>query len=73
MQPGILLFETITGYVAIMAGAITWWFSITYFVSKLRKRFNLRGIWILNRIIGSVVVVVAAVGLIFTLLGESLY
>jgi membrane-anchored protein YejM (alkaline phosphatase superfamily) len=56
-----------------MLGALVWWFSITYFVNKLRKRFNLRGIWILNRIIGSVVVVVAAVGLIFTLLGESLY
>jgi threonine/homoserine/homoserine lactone efflux protein len=73
MQPGVLLFETITGYVGIMLGALVWWFSITYFVNKLRKRFNLRGIWILNRIIGSVVVVVAAVGLIFTLLGESLY
>jgi threonine/homoserine/homoserine lactone efflux protein len=68
MQPGVLLFETITGYVGIMLGALTWWFSITYLVNKLRKRFNLRGIWILNRIIGSVVTVVAAVGLIYTVL-----
>lgn len=73
MQPGILLFETITGYVGILSGAVVWWFSITYFVNKLRKRFNLRGIWILNRIIGSIVVVVSAVGLVYTLLGESLY
>jgi arginine exporter protein ArgO len=51
-----------------MLGALTWWFSITYLVNKLRKRFNLRGIWILNRIIGSVVTVVAAVGLIYTVL-----
>jgi uncharacterized membrane protein required for colicin V production len=64
----VLLFETITGYVGIMLGALTWWFSITYLVNKLRKRFNLRGIWILNRIIGSVVTVVAAVGLIYTVL-----
>lgn len=68
MQPGVLLFETITGYVGIMLGALAWWFSITYLVNKLRKRFNLRGIWILNRIIGSVVTVVAAVGLIYTVL-----
>jgi threonine/homoserine/homoserine lactone efflux protein len=68
MQPVVLLFETITGYVGIMLGALTWWFSITYLVNKLRKRFNLRGIWILNRIIGSVVTVVAAVGLIYTVL-----
>jgi threonine/homoserine/homoserine lactone efflux protein len=66
MQPGVLLFETITGYVGIMLGALAWWFSITYLVNKLRKRFNLRGIWILNRIIGSVVTLVAAVGLVYT-------
>ena len=44
-----------------------------YFVNKVRTQFNLRGIWILNRIIGSIVIVVSVVGLVFTLMGESLY
>lgn len=70
---GVLLFEAVTGYVAIAVGALTWWFSITYFVNKVRRQFNLRGIWILNRIIGSIVAVVAALGLVFTLMGESIY
>ena len=35
--------------------------------------FNLRGIWILNRIIGGIVIVVSVFGLVFTLMGESLY
>ena len=48
-------------------------FGITYFVNKVRAHFNLRGIWIVNRIIGSVVAIVSLVGLAFTLMGESLY
>ena len=70
---GALVSETVTGYVAIILGALTWWFGITYFVNKVRKQFNLRGIWILNRVIGSIVVVVSLLGLGFTLMGESLY
>lgn len=70
---GVLLFEAVTGYLAIAAGALTWWFGITYFVNKVRRQFNLRGIWILNRIIGSVVAAVAVLGLVFTLMGESIY
>ena len=73
LQPGVLLFETITGYLAIALGALTWWLGITFFVNKLRKKFNLRGIWILNRIIGSIVMLVSVIGLIYTLLGESIY
>ena len=70
---GALVSETVTGYISIILGALSWWFGITYFVNKVRSHFNLRGIWILNRIIGSVVVVVSIVGLAFTLMGESLY
>lgn len=53
--------------------ALTWWLGITYFVNKVRTKFNLRGIWILNRVVGSIVMLVSLAGLIFTLLGESLY
>ncbi len=73
LQPGVLLFETITGYMSIALGALAWWFGITFAVNKLRKKFNLRGIWILNRIIGSIVMLVSVIGLIYTLLGESIY
>ena len=70
---GALVSETVTGYVAIILGALSWWFGITYFVNKVRAQFNLRGIWMLNRIIGSVVVIVSVLGLAFTLMGESIY
>ena len=61
VQPGVVVFEEITGYLAIA------------FVNKVRTKFNLRGIWILNRVIGSIVMLVSVAGLIYTLLGESLY
>ncbi len=73
VSEGIFLFEAVTGYVAIAIGALTWWFSITYFVNKVRNQFNLHGIWVLNRIIGAMVIVVSVLGMIFTMMGESLY
>mgnify|MGYP000753837971 CR=1 FL=1 len=73
VSEGVLVFEAVTGYLAIALGALTWWFGITFFVNKVRTQFNLRGIWILNRIIGGIVMVVSAFGLVFTLMGESLY
>ena len=71
--PGMPVYEEVIGYLAILLGALTWWFGIPFFVSKVRTRFNLRGIWLINRIIGGVVMVVSLLGFIFTLLGASFY
>ena len=57
----------------LFIGALVWWLGSTYFVNKVRTKFNLRGSWILNRVIGSIVMLVSVAGLIYTLLGESLY
>ncbi len=67
------IFEQSVGYVFIVIGALTWWFGITYAVSRVRNRFDIRGIWILNRIIGVVVIAVSLIGMIMTLCGNSLY
>ncbi|KAA6312113.1 hypothetical protein EZS27_036899, partial [termite gut metagenome] len=53
-------------------GAVIWWFCITFFVSKVRNRFNMRGIWLINRIIGGVVIMASVRGFISTLLGSSI-
>ena len=73
VSEGVLVFEAVSGYLAIALGALTWWFGITYFVNKVRKQFNLRGIWVLNRVIGSVVMLVSLGALILTLTCNSLY
>lgn len=73
VQQGVVLFEAVTSYVAIAIGALAWWFLITYVINKIRKHFNLRGIWIINRVFGVLVMLFSVIGLIFTLLGQSLY
>ena len=73
VSEGELVSETVTGYLSIVGGALLWWFLLTMGVSKVRSQFNLRGIWMLNRAIGVIVMIVALVGLVITFLGESFY
>jgi threonine/homoserine/homoserine lactone efflux protein len=54
----------IVSIAAIVSGAVAWWFFITAFVSYLRKHFNRRGLVLLNRIIGIVLIVIGIVGVI---------
>lgn len=49
---------------AIAAGAILWWLFITYIVDKLRSKFNPRGLKVFNRIVGSILMIIGAVGII---------
>lgn len=58
----------LAGLACIGIGAVLWWFGITYIVSKLRKWFNIRGIWLLNRIVGSIIIIVSVIGVISVLL-----
>lgn len=71
VMPSSPLGFQLVGYLAIILGALIWWFSITYFVNKVRTRFNVRGIWILNRIIGVVVVIASVVGIVLAIAGKS--
>lgn len=54
------------GFITILIvgiGAMLWWLLVTYFVNKLRTRFNPRGLQIFNRIVGSVLFIVGLVGI----------
>ncbi|MBR5851721.1 MAG: LysE family transporter [Bacteroidaceae bacterium] len=57
------------GYLAIFAGALLWWFFITYVVNKLRARFDVRGILIINRVIGGAVMLGSLVGAVLIATG----
>ncbi len=57
----------VVGYVFIVAGALGWWFGLTWLVDKVRGRFDVRGIWRINRAIGLVVMVVSALMALYTL------
>lgn len=58
----------VVGIVCIGVGAVLWWFGITYIIAKLRKWFNLRGIWLLNQIVGSIIIILSVIGILSVLL-----
>ena len=64
MLPEQPFFMQCIGYLSIFGGALLWWFFITYAVSKLRVHFDVRGIRIINRVIGAVVMVGSLIGII---------
>lgn len=66
------LIEQIVGYMGIFVGALLWWFVLSYCIDKVRAKFNVNGIVVINRIIGGLVMAVSAVGFIMTLSGLSL-
>ena len=51
------------GLGGIAVGAVLWWLVITYLVSRMRRWFNIRGIRILNRIVGAIILLLSAVGI----------
>lgn len=57
----------IAAYVCIIVGALLWWYLVTYFVNKVRSRFNVRSLWLINRIIGSVLVAMSLFGAIMAI------
>ena len=66
--PEYSVWMLVAGIVFIGIGAILWWFGITYIVAKMKKWFNVRGIWLMNRIVGSVIIVLSVVGVLSVLL-----
>ena len=58
--------DLIVGLSSVALGATLWWFVITFFIGKLRGNFNLRGLWILNRIVGVIIMVFSIGGLAFS-------
>ena len=65
--------EQMMGYFSIIAGALGWWLGITYFINKVRVKFDVNRIWLLNHIIGIIVMVVSLMSLFFTITGRTLY
>ena len=66
--PEYRFYHIIIGYVFIVLGALLWWWIITFLVDKLRAKFNVNSMWLINKIMGSVIVLVGVYGLIAGLL-----
>lgn len=63
LKPEFVFYHYIVGYVAIFVGALLWWYCVTYFVNKVRSHINVRSLWLINRIIGSILIAMAIGGI----------
>lgn len=64
MLPEISFYHYLAGFVFIFVGAIIWWWLVSYFVDKVRAHFNLRSMWLINKIIAVIIFIFAIVGIV---------
>lgn len=64
LSPDYVYYHYIIGFLSIFVGAILWWFVITFFVNAVRTHFNVRSMWLVNRIIGIVILVMSLFGFV---------
>ncbi|MDR0769550.1 MAG: LysE family transporter [Dysgonamonadaceae bacterium] len=67
ISPEEKMVSMLLGLLCIIIGALSWWFLITFFVGKLRKVVNLRGLWLINKIVGVVIIILSVVGIVYPL------
>jgi hypothetical protein len=65
--------DMMVGFVSIVAGALVWWWGLTWLIDKVRTKFDTYGIRIINQIIGMVVILGSVVILLSTLTSLHLY
>lgn len=64
LDSAMQIYHHISGFLFIMAGALAWWWFITWAINKIRSHFNLRSMWLINRITGTIIFIFAAVGIL---------
>lgn len=67
LDAGMMWYHYVAGFIFIAVGALGWWWCITWGVNKLRAHFNLRSMWLINRITGSIILIFALVGILTSL------
>ncbi len=68
--------EMSVGYLSIVAGALLWWFGLTWLIDKVREKFDTNGIIIINKVIGSIVMIfslIVLLGTVFNLYHLPIY
>jgi threonine/homoserine/homoserine lactone efflux protein len=58
--------EMFLGFLSIPFGALLWWYGLTWLIDKIRGIFDTNGIVIINKVIGSVVILFSLIVLFGT-------
>ena len=64
--PGRIV-EMTFGYLCIFFGALLWWYGLTWLIDMVREKFSNNGIIIINRVIGSIVIIFSVIMLMGTI------
>lgn len=64
LSAGLQFYHYIIGFAAIFAGALGWWWFVTFAVDKVRAHFNIRSMWLINRVIGGIILIFSLYGII---------
>lgn len=64
--------EMVVGYLSIIGGALLWWYGLTWLIDKIRNKFEDYGIIIINKVVGTIVILVSLIFLFGTLFNLSL-
>ena len=60
-------FGAFWGYMSIFGGAMLWWGGLTYLITRMKNSFGYRGMIVLNRTIGVIVLTVSVIYAFLTL------
>ena len=55
------------GLLSILIGAFSWWLLLNSVVDIFRKKINVRGLWLVNKITGGLIIILSLAGVIYTL------
>lgn len=64
VQPDYMYYHYIVAFTSIFVGALLWWWCVTWLVNRLRRRFNVRSLKVVNRVISAILMAMALVGII---------
>lgn len=60
---GMTFWHYVLGFIGIVAGALGWWWIVTYFVDKIRCHFTGSTMKLINTVVGVIILIFAAVGI----------
>lgn len=60
---GMKFYHYMIGFIGIIAGALGWWWVVTFFVDKISGHFTQRTMRLINTIVGIIILIFAAVGI----------
>ena len=58
--------EMCIGYLSLVGGALLWWYGLTWLVDKIRNIFEDYGIILINKVIGTIVIIFSVIVLLGT-------